>query len=321
MPIVIHEQSGDQPPVQQNCADLSLVSPEDTLRDGCPVLGKSRMVVVAKGQCATVRWALRDRQGQAVSLVTCLECPGGEVIDPTSSSSSSLADCEPGQILARFDDALGVSPVILQIVGTAYDLQAGVVDIPLSEDLVAVPGIYRMEIGITNGSQLIFSELGYLSVERGLFGDTTPTYQQIGPPTLQEIRTQLRDTLLENDLLGAAEFSDLELIHSILRPIQEWNETPPPVAVLNAGNFPFRNAWMNAIVANCLMIAAHWYERNRLPASHGGITVDDRNKANPYLLVAQMLRKEWKEFVQHKKIQINVERASGTVGSSYYYGG
>lgn len=323
MPITIRAQSQDQPPTQENCADLGIVSPDDVTHDGCPVLGKSRMVVVAKGQLATIRWPLRDRKGQAVSLATCLLCPGvDDVVDPTPSSSSSSSEvlCQEGQVLARISDALGVNPVIYQIVGSVHDVQAGVVDIQLTDDIVSVAGLLRLEIGVTNGESLVFSEQGYLSVEQGLFGDTQPHNLQGGPPSLMEIRTQLRDTLIQNDLLNNVEFPDVEIVHSILRPVQEWNETPPPVAYFTAGNFPWRNAWLNAIVANLLMIAAHWYERNRLPASHGGITVDDRNKANPYLVVAKLLRQEWKEFLIHKKVQINAERAAGSVGSSYNYG-
>jgi hypothetical protein len=89
------------------------------------------------------------------------------------------------------------------------------------------------------------------------------------------------------------------------------------VAYFSTRNFPYHDNWLKATISNLMKIAAVWYERNRLQATHGGITVDDRDKLNPYLQVSMQLQEEWKEFVMWKKVQINAGLAVGIVGSPY----
>jgi len=270
----------------------SCITPEDSEHDGCPVLGKTRTLIVAKGQCACVSWAVRDQKGRIIDLTD---------ID---------------HVVVRFQDALGLDPRVYEVDATVTDGAAGLIYFVLPKDRVFEAGIQQMQIGLMDvNDNLLGAELGYLSVERGLFGNVM---NPEGPLTINEVRLQLRDTMTENNLLDDVEFDDVEIVHSILRPVSEWNEKPPPVAYFNAGTFPYRYHWLNAICANLLMIAAHWYERNHLAGSHGGITVDDRAKANPYIAVSQLLRKDWLDFVQSKKVSINASLFYGNVGSQYY---
>ena len=289
-------------PTVTECDTLPTVSPDDSSHNGCPVLGKTRHVSISEGQTATVSWPLRDRKGNTISLGACV----------TSSSSSLSGD--DSKILVRIADAICPS-TIYQVVGSVSDFSDGIVTFEIPDGVAEVAGIYQMEIGVIDANgKMISSEKGYISVERGLFGDIT---NLTGPPTIEEIRLQLRDTLLENDLIGDVEFQDVEIINSILRPIREWNETPPEVSDLNASNFPWHYNWVNAVIGNLLFTAAHWYERNNLPSQHGGVTVNDRAKANPYLAIAQQLRGEWKEFVIRKKIEINIDLGMTDFGSDY----
>jgi hypothetical protein len=282
----------DIPDVSSSVSERTCISPEDSLHDGCPVLGKTRYLVVSKGECACVEWPVRDRQG----------------------NSRSLGDID--HVVVRFQDALSVDPGLYELNATIVSSSDGVISFSLTSDLVNRACIWQFQIGLMDDADnLLGTDFGYLSVERGLFGDIE---NFDGPLTINEVRLQLRDTLTENELLDDVEFDDVEIIYAILQPIREWNEKPPPVAYHNPQTFPYHFHWLQAVVAHLLTTAAHWYERNRLPASHGGITVDAKAKANPYLAVAQLMRKEWLEFVMNKKISINAGLFMGHVGSGYY---
>lgn len=296
------------PPAADPCADFAVISPEDATVDGCPVLTKTRVVTSSKGVAATIEWTFRDNAGNAINLTDCLgECE--------SDASETSAETCPS-VVVRFGNALTEGFVgYCEVEATIVDAANGVVRAELPEEVSANAGIYVMDWAVlgTDGNPLLVNR-GFLSVERGLFGND---YQGGGPPTLGEIRIQLRDSAVENSLLDNVEYSDAEIITSILRPIQEWNETPPPVGRFNTNNFPYRYNWLNAIVANLLMIAAHWYARNKLQSTAAGVNLNDRDKDNPYLVVADRLRQEWKSFILVKKVEINAKMAYGTVGSHY----
>lgn len=306
------------------CNDTALViSPTDSVRNGCPVLTKTRTISVDKGVCATVSWQLRNRAGEAIDLSECVDCA-----DESEFSDSSILDDAPcSQVIFRFRDVLGVVSTIHQVIGTITDVEHGVVQAELPAALVKSAGIFEMHIGVSKLTgerdqndqptyRLVFTDRGLLSVERGLFGDTLNV---IGPPTLNEIRMAMRDTAIENRLLDAVEFDDAEILFALQRPIRYWNETPPPIGVVTPGSFPFHEMWLRATVATLLRTAAIWYARNMLPASHGGVTVDDMNKANPYLAMAERYQAEWENFVITKKYSINAHNAIGSVGSGYGY--
>jgi len=269
---------------------LPTITAEDATHNGCPILSKFRVLVVNKGQCAVLRWTMRDRQGQPIS--------GG------------------GNVIARFHDAYGVSPEIHQILGTVYDPQNGIVDIETTAALVENPGLYEMEIGITDDDgYLRYTNTGYLSVERGLFGNTESLR---GPVTINELRDHLEDYAISNDFLGVAEFADVDLVRAVMKPIQEWNEMPPDVCQFNAATFPYRAHLLDAAVAHLLMKAAIWCERNRVQLQAGGINFDDKAKGGNYVALARELRERWIEFVRTKKIEININSAAGTLGSPYF---
>lgn len=295
--------------------NLPVTSATDDDHLGCPVLTKTRVLPVNKGVCSTIQWEIRDRTGAPVDISSYVECEEGE-------DSSEGEVC--GQVIFRFGDILGETSTIYQIVGEVVDAESGLVQVTLSEALTALPGIFQMEVGVTTQSDddpesyiLVLTDKGMLSVERGLFGDISSPGGYIGPPTINEIRLTLRDTVVENQLIDSLEFDDAELIFALTRPLRYWNETPPPVATFNATNFPFHEMWLRATVAQLLKTAAYWYERNRLAASHGGISVDDMNKGNPYVQLSTLLQREWEDFVITRKVQINAGLAFGTVGSTY----
>lgn len=303
-------------------ADEVVITPEDTTHDGCPLLTKTRIVSATKGVCSTVEWEVRNAAGVAMNLGDwlCADSDGDGTVDPSETDPGSVPYPLCGQVVARFADAV-CPTLIYQSVGYSPDPVAGIVKFDLPTDMLNLPGIYQMEVGIskqtdTDVYKYMYIDKGILSVERSLFGSTDPQ-DLIGPPTIKEIRIALRDSVTENNLLDDVEFDDTEIIQALARPIRQWNETPPPIAYFDGRTFPFYENWLKATIGILMKSAAYWYERNRMAATHGGVSVDDRNKMQPYMLMAQELTQGWEKFIQAKKVSINAANAFGFVSSPY----
>jgi hypothetical protein len=169
-----------------------------------------------------------------------------------------------------------------------------------------------MQVAVFNDDDsLLFMDTGLVSVERGLFNNLNPTV--MGPITVNEVRMQLRDTLVENQLLGQFEFDDTEIVHSIVQPIMYWNEIPPPIGYHTPYTFPYRYHWLRGTVANLLKIGAAWYLRNKMQTAHGGIQEDVLNRNREYTELAQLYDGEWKQFVEAKKVEINIQGGYGSI--------
>lgn len=301
--------------------DLVLTA-DDSTNDGCPLLTKTRIITATKGLCSTVEWEVRDKNGQPMNLGDwlCADEDGDGEVDSSETDPESTPYPLCGQVIFRWADA--ASPgFIFQAIGWSPDPEAGIVRVTLPSDLVQYPGLYLQQVGISEQTDtdvytLRYIDKGILSIERSLFGSTEPS-DLLGPPTLQEIRIALRDSGLENSLLNDVEFDDTEILHALARPLRQWNETPPPVAFHDSRSFPYHENWLKATMALLMRSAAYWYERNRLATSAGGVTVDDRNKMQTYMLMAESLYKQWEQFIIDKKVSINVSRMYGEVSSPY----
>ncbi len=295
------------------CVGPTVVRPEDALAENCPVLTKERAVLCQQGVASTVEWQLRDSDGNPIDLTAC------------TAQADSATSLDPeivkwgGEIVVRFTDAVMPTGCFAQVNGTVTDAVNGLVRFNVPAIIYDEANIYLVGIGISNlQGQIVYATTGLLSVERGLFGRQDQVY---GPPTIQEIRLQLRDTVADNTLLAAIEYSDAEIVYSLTRPLREFAETPPPITQQYSGkNFPWHDAWLKATCANLLKIAAETYRRNRLATQQGGLTIDDKNKEAPYLQAAIMLSQEWKEFMTRKKLQLNADNSIGYIRSGYGYG-
>jgi hypothetical protein len=170
---------------------------------------------------------------------------------------------------------------------------------------------------VTGGALTV--DQGLLSVERSLF---TADYGVNGPPTLQEIRLELRDTEPNiNRLLQNVEYDDAEILRAIVKPVEEWNHSPPSLNgyVYDTHTFPFRHFWMQGIKGYLLSFAAHWYRRNRLAYQAAGVSVDDMNKEREYLEASELLISEYRTWLKHKKVELNAYGAYGEVSSAYSF--
>jgi hypothetical protein len=274
------------------CDSLNTITPNEAYSVfNCPVSNKTRTVVVDKGQTATIRWEMRDREGRPVNLQNCIDA-GSFVF---------------GRIV---DNVYGCGTVV-DVEASVYDAEKGLVDLVLPESVVQYPNIYSLQFGLVTAINTTqFVDKGWLSVERGTFGTDMQEYQ--GPLTIGEIRMQLRDYAISNSLRGVAEFDDAELIHSIIMPIREWNETPPIIGSFSVKNFPYHYHWLIGACANLMLIGANWYRRNKLRVSHGGVQDDDKNRDAEYESAGMRMRQQWLQFMRTQKQVINNAAAYGS---------
>lgn len=287
MAIVLTPLASSSVPGPVVCSDLvSLSASESVAANGCPVVTKARTVIMDQNTAPTIQWEFRNRDGKAVDLSNCTGAFGDVVV--------------------RFVDPMSACAEPVQVDAAVTDGPAGTIAFTPPTSVANNPGIYMMQIGLLdNSGNLTFVNTGLLSVERSTFGGWTTG--ATGPLTLNEVRIQLRDTAIENDLRDNVEYDDTEILHSIAQPIMYWNEVPPPIAYFTPATFPFRSHWLRAVCANLLRIAATWYMRNKLQITHGGAQDDDRNRDNPYLQLAQLYQQEWVDFVNDKKLSINIQ--------------
>ena len=261
--------------------------------DGCPVLTKLQAFVIAAGECPRLEHVLRDRQGNPLAI------PAG------------------AQVVARTKEAIaaaGYGNVVEEITGSIDDHDEGVISFPAAPNL-SRPGIYNCSIGLVDADgKPLKVDTQLVWVEPSLFAAGS----ECGPPSLSDVRQELMDAgAAENLLLDDVEFNDSEIASAILRPIQYFNEIPPPLRHADSRNFPFRRHWMTGIVAHLLRSAAHSYRRNQLAYSAGGVQVDDKNKEGAYLQASELLFTEYKSWCAAKKMEINTQLFGGYIASEY----
>lgn len=294
-------------------AGQSVISAPVSTNNGRPVLSRMRAVSLTQGQTATIEWQLHDKDGNPINLTA---------LSFTDNSTSA----GPFQVVLRLKEqiALGIGSYgPLQIQATVKTAATGVVTAELTTNLTKLPGVYYGEMALIDTSnpdvstKMIFSNTFSVIISRGTFGSSVPG----GPPSIAEIRLHLRDSAPgESYLLDHLMFDDAEIALAITRPIQYWNEVPPPIATFTTQDFPFRYHWLEGICANLFFMVAEHFRRNNLSYSAAGISLDDQNKEPNYERAGQARWQAYREWVRGQKAAINLEGGYGEVGSLYQYG-
>ena len=198
------------------------------------------------------------------------------------------------------------------------------VTVDISENDLPKAGLYPVAFIITNADGTPHSEhQGYLYVEQGM-----NQWSEVSndPISISDVRMALMDYSAEaNVLLNDLEFSDIQIISAMKRPIREWNETPPDIRTYNFNNFPWPEAWLKATCSYLLESAAYKYNRNTIPHNASGLSMDPNNKGALYLQTAMNLRNEWKAWIMAKKTELNIMdcwgvTSIGVYGDMDYYG-
>jgi hypothetical protein len=131
------------------------------------------------------------------------------------------------------------------------------------------------------------------------------------------VRLYLRDTPADNTLLDDVEFSSVEIMAALRRPVDIWNETTPCLINYTPATFPWREHWMQAAVGYLMQTASYHYYRNELSYSSGGLSAADKDKGRTYQEMAKQNIDNFKQWMMRKKIEINMDMGYGTLGSPY----
>ena len=310
------------PPADTDCNDQNIINPPITQADGCPVLPKMQCHEIQQGQDARLEWVMRTPNGDPVNLTDCAASCASE--DSTSNETFDAAGTPPCGITLRIRELSGYdgpTDAIYSVDADITEAATGAVKAhALPEAITRYPGVYMEEWALFSAdNRMLFSNQAVCFVGRGLFGISSDGSQwNLGPPTVSEIRLSMRDNAPnDNLLLDDVEFDAAEITQAVLRPLQFWNETPPPIGQHTTKTFPFRELWLKGIQAYLLQIAAANYRRNHLAYNAGGVAVDDKNKARAYEEYANLMMQDFRNMVQAKKVEINIAGFSGTVTSNY----
>lgn len=293
------------------CENQNAVTAPVTAINGQPAPTKMRAISITTGQAATINWQMHDKNGIPVNLSAC------EVSTPENTL----------KVVFRMKEqvALGNQNPARSLDATIVDAETGAVSVNLPTNMVGLPGIYYGEmalINVTTGNEnnpaVVFSNMFYVIINRSTFDTYTGAG---GPPSIAEIRLHLRDSSPnESFLLENLMFDDAEIALAVSRPVQYWNEVPPPLdQVFNTQSFPFRYHWLEGICANLFLMVAEQYRRNQLDYQAGGMAVNDQNKEANYERAGQTRWQAYREWVRATKAAINLEGCWGEVTSNYKY--
>ena len=203
---------------------------------------------------------------------------------------------------------------------TYKDQENGLLNIRLTKRLTRLPGIYTMIVKLYDSTDKLHRNLIQTN-DAMLYITGNIAQNMAGPPTILEIRLQLRDSSPEeNSLLDGFNFSDEEIAIATLRCIQYFNETDPNVGVYyTTNNFPSRYYLTEGIIGQLFRIVAEYHRKNNLQYQSGGLSVDDRNKEQNYAQAGEQHWALFVDWVKRQKVKINMAAGYGVVNSYYAY--
>lgn len=320
-------------PAAVSCAGQHVIAtnnPREPVK-GTPLLTKIRAFNIPGRRQADLEYQMTDVQGRPVDLRECLcDDEGGSL--SLSSESGSLAACNY-YVEFRLQEYMSRgnsdgSNALCVKEAEVVDAATGLVRVSLTKDDTGIPGVYFGSFALLektddeNDPIVIFTNTFYVHIGRDLYtalksGDGRSAG---GPPSIAEVRLHLRDTdPAESFLLDNLKFDDAEIAHATYLPVEEWNETPPPIGTYNTTNFPYRYHWLMAIAGHLFLIAAEHQRANNLTYAASGVSVNDMDKAPDYEQAATRRLEQWRKWMRHKKAEINLGMAYGGIGSPYRY--
>ena len=189
--------------------------------------------------------------------------------------------------------------------------------VKLPDSVIDNVGIYKLEYALLVDGRPTQIKSGLVSVEPTAWTAQDPSINTM--VTINRIRTQMRDSV-GGSVIPGHEYSVEEIVHSLLRPIEYWNDCPPPNSIkfANPYEFPYTYQWMEATVSNLLRISATWYLRQSKKMNYGGsVTTDDRDKYPQYLQLSEQLWQRYVAFVREAKLAIIRNQGVAVLDSAY----
>lgn len=297
-----------------DCADQLILRPSITTVDNRPILSKTQAVSTTQKMAPVIELILRDGQGRPINFESC---------GFSSLSSGSSSSGQGGSVLFKGREVLDVSngAFLVDTEGAFVDAAAGVVRVKIPSAATEAHGLVNITCGVFNqGGEMIHNTSFHLLVEKSQFGFVTAhSGTPGGLPSVGQVRNRLRDNAPEdNPLLNTLEFDLSEICEAMLRCVEHWNTMQPRVRrTFNTTNFLNPAVMVDGIMGELYLLAAKHYRRNQLAYTAGGLSVDDKNKAQEYEVTGQRMLEEYLKWVKMAKIQINKEAWDGSFGSTY----
>lgn len=138
--------------------------------------------------------------------------------------------------------------------------------------------------------------------------------------TSEEVRLFLQDRQELNPLLLGVRFSPEMIEQAMLNTVDYYNLMNPPLhQMYSIENFPYRSLLLLGTAAYLLRSGAINEAANQLSYSADGIQINDKDKAQIFMSLAQNLQQEFKELGQQIKMNQNISQIYGVKHSEYIY--
>lgn len=266
---------------------------------GCPDPSQGNAIVMPGIAGAKICHTLRDGNGGAINLAAFV--PSSETTTTALTSSTTMPQEYQHHVLLI--NAICAMSSIIQVPATIAAPSEGLVCFDMPQSIANSPGIYQVEWQIVDQSNKVkIYDKGLLSVE------PTISHRSIGqipsgPLTFSEIRLRLRDYPELNEYWGNYEYSADEILHAILEPIKFFNEMVPHSISFSPEAFPFRHAWLEAVVARLLFIGGSYFLREERTVQYQDNKQDSsQGKAEKYISIAQAMWDRYAMFCKEQKV-------------------
>jgi hypothetical protein len=136
--------------------------------------------------------------------------------------------------------------------------------------------------------------------------------------TSEELRLFLQDREELNPMLLGIRFTEEMIDQAMINTVDYYNLMNPPTGVMyTVESFPYRSLLLLGAAAYLLRSGAINEAGNQLSYAADGVQINDKDKAQIFMSLAQNLQQEFKELGQQIKMNQNIAQIYGTKHSEY----
>jgi hypothetical protein len=138
--------------------------------------------------------------------------------------------------------------------------------------------------------------------------------------TVEEVRLFMQDREELNTLILGIRFTPTMIEQAMINTVDYYNLMNPPTGIMyTLETFPYRALLLLGATAYLLRSGAINEAANSLAYSADGIQVNDKDKAQIFMSLAQNMQQDFKELGQQIKMNQNISQIYGVKHSEYLY--
>ena len=138
--------------------------------------------------------------------------------------------------------------------------------------------------------------------------------------TSEEVRLFMQDREELNPLLLGIRFTPEMIEQAMINAVDYYNLMNPPLGTMySVEDFPYRSLLLLGTAAYLLRSGAINEAANQLTYAADGIQVNDKDKAQIFMSLAQNMQQDFKELGQQIKMNQNIAQIYGVKHSEYIY--